>query len=171
MKDVYWLLHAGADKISVNSAAVKRPGLLTELAQEFGSQCIVLAVDARRNNGSWNVYIESGNTSASRDLMGWIEEGVERGAGEILFTSMEHDGTKNGFACDMLYRISQEVNIPLIASGGAGKMQDFADVFKHGKADAALAASVFHYKEMEILSGACTCVFIFLVGYLYPTIT
>jgi len=152
IKDVYALLHAGADKISVNSAAVKRPELLTELAQEFGSQCIVLAVDARRNDGSWNVYIESGKTSASRELLDWIEEGVDRGAGEILFTSMDHDGTKNGFANNVLSEVSQKINVPLIASGGAGNMEHFADTFIDGEADAALAASVFHYKEIEIPS-------------------
>jgi len=148
--DVYSLLHAGADKISVNSAAVKRPGLLTELAREFGSQCVVLAVDATCYQGSWTVHIESGQTSTPRYLMEWIEEATDRGAGEILFTSMDHDGTKNGFANDVLSEISDIVPVPLIASGGAGNMQHFADVFKHGKADAALAASVFHYNEIQI---------------------
>ncbi len=149
---VYELLHAGADKVSVNSSAVKNPELVNELSRRFGAQCIVVAVDAKQINGNWKVHLVGGKIPTEIDLFDWVSEVEQRGAGEILFTSMDHDGTKNGFANQALKRIAELINIPVIASGGAGKKEDFADAFKLGHADAALAASVFHYKEMEINS-------------------
>ncbi|MEP2026519.1 MAG: imidazole glycerol phosphate synthase subunit HisF [Reichenbachiella sp.] len=148
--DVYTLLHRGADKISINSWAVKEPKVLNELAAQFGSQCVVLAVDAKKINGQWKVHLVGGKVPTEIDLFDWVQEAESRGAGEILFTSMDHDGSKNGFANEALSKISELVNIPVIASGGAGNIQHFADTFIHGKADAALAASVFHFKEIEI---------------------
>jgi cyclase len=148
--DVATLLNAGADKISVNSAAVKRPELLNELAAEFGSQCVVLAVDARLTDQGWKVHLNGGRVETELDLMAWCKEGERRGAGEILFTSMDHDGTKAGFANAMLAELSDALNIPIIASGGAGTMHDFVDAFTLGKADAALAASIFHFKEIAL---------------------
>jgi len=148
--DVAQILKAGADKIAINSSAVGNPELITELANRFGSQCVVLAVDARESEDGWEVYLNGGRIPTGIKLFDWLKEAERRGAGEILFTSMNHDGTKNGFANEALAEISQMINIPLIASGGAGKMKDFADTFINGKADAALAASVFHYKEIEI---------------------
>jgi len=149
--DVNMLLRAGADKVSVNSSAVKNPALITDLANKFGSQCIVLAVDAKEIEGKWKVHLVGGRVPTELDLFDWVEEAVRRGAGEILFTSMDHDGTKNGFANQTLSELSRRVNVPIIASGGAGSTQDFADAFKVGRADAALAASVFHYGEIEIM--------------------
>ena len=149
-EDVAQVLKAGADKIAINSSAVRNPELITELAKRFGSQCVVLAVDARETEKGWEVYLNGGRIPTGIMLFDWLKEAEKRGAGEILFTSMNHDGTKNGFANEALAEISQMINIPLIASGGAGNMQDFADTFVKGKADAALAASVFHYKEIEI---------------------
>lgn len=149
-EDVAEVLKAGADKIAINSSAVRNPELISELANRFGSQCVVLAVDARETEGEWEVYLNGGRIPTGIKLFDWLKEAERRGAGEILFTSMNHDGTKNGFANKALAEISQMINIPLIASGGAGNMQDFADTFTKGKADAALAASVFHYKEIEI---------------------
>jgi cyclase len=149
-RDVDLLLHNGADKISVNSSAVKNPGLIDELVAKFGSQCIVVAIDAKQIEGEWKVHLVGGKVPTDVELFQWAEEVEKRGAGEILFTSMDHDGTKNGFANQALRRLSTERNIPIIASGGAGTMQHFADTFKEGKADAALAASVFHFREMEI---------------------
>ena len=148
--DVTEVLKAGADKIAINSSAVRNPELITELANRFGSQCVVLAVDARETEGDWEVYVNGGRIPTGIKLFDWLKEAERRGAGEILFTSMNHDGTKNGFANQALAEISEMINIPLIASGGAGNMRDFADTFVIGKADAALAASVFHYKEIEI---------------------
>ncbi len=148
--DVNILLRAGADKVSINSSAVKNPQLINDLANKFGSQCIVLAVDAKLINNEWKVFLVGGRVETELNLFDWIKEGVSRGAGEILFTSMNNDGTKEGFANSALRRISEEVNVPVIASGGAGTMQHFSDAFTEGKADAALAASVFHYKEIEI---------------------
>ena len=148
--DVYTLLHRGADKISINSWAVKEPKVLDDLAAQFGSQCVVLAVDAKQINGQWKVHLVGGKVPTEIDLFDWVKEADSRGAGEILFTSMDHDGSKNGFANEALAQISELVNIPVIASGGAGSIQDFADAFTVGKADAALAASVFHFKEIEI---------------------
>lgn len=150
VEDVNMLLRAGADKISINSSAVKNPALIRELANKFGSQCIVLAVDAKLIDGHWKVFLVGGRVQTELDLFDWVKEAVELGAGEILFTSMDHDGTKNGFANDTLKKLSELVKVPIIASGGAGNMQHFCDTFKEGKADAALAASVFHYKEIEI---------------------
>lgn len=150
VEDVNMLLRAGADKVSINSSAVKNPELIKELANKFGSQCIVLAVDAKLINDQWKVFLVGGRVETDLDLFEWIQQAVELGAGEILFTSMDHDGTKNGFANDTLKKISSMVKVPIIASGGAGNMQHFCDTFIEGKADAALAASVFHYKEIEI---------------------
>ena len=144
------LLQSGADKVSVNSSAVKKPELINRLANKFGSQCIIVAIDAKRINGNWKVYLVGGKVPTEINLFEWAAEVEIRGAGEILFTSMNHDGTKDGFANETLAKISQLVNIPVIASGGAGNMQHFADVFKIGKADAALAASVFHFNEIFI---------------------
>ncbi len=148
--DVSILLQSGADKVSVNSSAVKKPELINRLANKFGSQCIIVAIDAKRINGNWKVYLVGGKVPTEINLFEWAAEVERRGAGEILFTSMNHDGTKDGFANEALAKISQLVNIPVIASGGAGNMQHFADVFKIGKADAALAASVFHFNEISI---------------------
>lgn len=150
VEDVRTLLQRGADKISINSWAVKEPKVLEELAAQFGSQCVVLAVDAKQIDGQWKVHLVGGKVPTEIDLFDWVKEAEDRGAGEILFTSMDHDGSKNGFANEALAKISEIVNIPVIASGGAGSIQDFADTFVDGKADAALAASVFHFKEIEI---------------------
>ncbi len=150
VEDVNMLLRAGADKISINSSAVKNPALIKELANKFGSQCIVVAVDAKLIDQQWKVFLVGGRVQTELDLFDWVREAVELGAGEILFTSMDHDGTKNGFANETLKKLSEMVKVPIIASGGAGNMQHFCDTFKEGKADAALAASVFHYKEIEI---------------------
>jgi cyclase len=150
VKDVELLLNNGADKIAINSSAVKNPNLINELALNFGSQCIVVAIDAKQIEGFWKVHLVGGKVPTELDLFEWAKEVEFRGAGEILFTSMDNDGTKNGFANDALERLSKTVNIPIIASGGAGSVQHFIDVFEIGKADAALAASVFHYQEIEI---------------------
>lgn len=148
--DVSILLQSGADKVSVNSSAVKNPELINHLANKFGSQCIVIAIDAKQTCDNWKVYLVGGKVPTEIDLFEWAAEVEKRGAGEILFTSMNHDGTKDGYANQTLSIISQLVNIPLIASGGAGNKQHFADVFNIGKADAALAASVFHFNEISI---------------------
>ncbi|GAA3581010.1 imidazole glycerol phosphate synthase subunit HisF [Snuella lapsa] len=150
VEDVDALLKCGADKVSVNSSAVKRPDLVNELADKFGSQCVVVAIDAKQINGEWKVHLAGGSIPTDIDLFEWAKEVEQRGAGEILFTSMDHDGTKNGFANIALARLSEELNIPVIASGGAGNVQHFIDTFKIGKADAALAASVFHFGEIPI---------------------
>lgn len=149
-EDVSVLLDNGADKISVNTAAVKRPQLVSDLAGRFGSQCVVLAVDTKFENGDWYVYLNGGRVRTSIRTMDWVREGVNRGAGEILLTSMNHDGTKDGFAIDITRAVSESVSVPVIASGGAGKMAHFTTVFNEGKADAALAASIFHYGEIPI---------------------
>ncbi len=148
--DVRTLLQNGADKVSVNSSAVKNPGLINELAQEFGSQCIVAAIDAKKIDGVWKVHLVGGKVATELDLFEWAKEVENRGAGEILFTSMNNDGTKSGFANEALKELSKTVNIPIIASGGAGTKEHFFDAFNSGKADAALAASVFHFQEIEI---------------------
>ena len=148
--DVALLLEAGADKVSINSAAVKRPDLIHELTQAFGSQCIVLAIDARKQINQWTVHTHGGRQPSDKKLFSWAKEAQERGVGEILFTSMDHDGTKNGFAIDPLSKLHELLTIPVIASGGAGNAGHFLDAFILGKADAALAASVFHYGEIEI---------------------
>ncbi|HBK83982.1 MAG TPA: imidazole glycerol phosphate synthase subunit HisF [Flavobacterium sp.] len=150
VSDVSVLLKNGADKVSVNSSAVKNPELINQLVLEFGSQCIVVAIDAKCIAGEWLVHLVGGKVPTSIRLFDWAIEVEKRGAGEILFTSMNNDGTKNGFANDALATLSKCVNIPIIASGGAGTMQHFADTFIQGKADAALAASVFHFQEIEI---------------------
>ncbi|HEU5290633.1 MAG TPA: imidazole glycerol phosphate synthase subunit HisF [Cyclobacteriaceae bacterium] len=149
-EDVAPLLEAGADKVSINSAAVQNPELISQLAKKFGSQCIVLAIDAKRINNQWIVHTHGGKKSTDKKLFSWAKEGQERGAGEILFTSMDHDGTKNGFAIDALSKLNELLSIPVIASGGAGTNGHFMDAFILGKADAALAASVFHFNEIRI---------------------
>lgn len=150
VEDVSVLLKNGADKVSINSAAVKRPELINEVATHFGSQCLVVAIDAKQINGQWKVHLVGGKVPTEINLFDWASEVEERGAGEILFTSMDHDGTKNGFANEALARLSSAVNIPIIASGGAGNHNHFIDTFTKGKADAALAASVFHFGEISI---------------------
>lgn len=150
VEDVKLLLQNGADKVSINSSAVKNPSLITELAQEFGSQCVVFAIDAKLIDNQWKVHLMGGKIATELNIFEWAKEVEQRGAGEILFTSMNNDGTKNGFANEALAQLSETVNIPIIASGGAGTMQHFADAFISGKADAALAASVFHFQEIEI---------------------
>ena len=149
--DVDILLKNGADKISINSSAVKNPQLINDLSAKFGSQCIVVAIDAKQINGNWKVHLVGGKQPTDIDLFDWAQEVESRGAGEILFTSMDNDGTKNGFATAALAKLSTFVNIPIIASGGAGSMQHFEDAFLLGNADAALGASVFHYNEIKIL--------------------
>ena len=150
VKDARLLLLNGADKVSINSAAVKRPELINELAAAFGNQCVVVAVDAKHIEDKWIVHLVGGKVPTKIDLFDWVKEVEMRGAGEILFTSMDHDGTKNGFANEALSKISNSINIPIIASGGAGEIQHFIDTFTEGKADAALAASVFHFGEISI---------------------
>ena len=150
VSDARLLLLNGADKVSINSAAVKRPELINELAAAFGNQCVVVAVDAKQIEGEWIVHLVGGKVPTKIDLFDWVKEVEMRGAGEILFTSMDHDGTKNGFANEALAKISNSINIPIIASGGAGEIQHFIDTFTEGKADAALAASVFHFGEISI---------------------
>ena len=148
--DVDVLLRNGADKISINSSAVKNPNLINEIAAKYGSQCVVVAIDAKQIDGDWIVHLVGGKVPTEWNLFDWAKEVEQRGAGEILFTSMNNDGTKNGFANEALAKLSEIVNIPIIASGGAGTMEHFAETFINGKADAALAASVFHYQEIEI---------------------
>ena len=148
--DVDVLLRNGADKISINSSAVKNPDLINEIAAKYGSQCVVVAIDAKQIDGDWMVHLVGGKVPTELNLFDWAKEVEQRGAGEILFTSMNNDGTKNGFANEALAKLSEIVNIPIIASGGAGTMEHFAETFINGNADAALAASVFHYQEIEI---------------------
>lgn len=150
VEDVNVLLQSGADKISVNTSAFKDPALVDRLAREFGSQCIVLAIDTRFEDGDWYVYLNGGRVKTDVKAFDWAKEAVNRGAGEILLTSMNNDGTKKGFALDITGQLSQNLNVPVIASGGAGNMEHFVDVFGTAQADAALAASIFHYKEIEI---------------------
>ena len=150
VEDVDILLKNGADKVSINSSAVKNPQLINDLVAKFGSQCIVVAIDAKKIDGEWKVHLVGGKVPTELDLFDWAQEVEQRGAGEILFTSMNHDGTKNGFANNALAKLTDLLNIPVIASGGAGEIQHFTDTFTKGKADAALAASVFHFKEIEI---------------------
>jgi cyclase len=148
--DIGTLLDAGADKVSINTAAVKDSRIIEDAARAFGSQCVVLAVDAKRTNGSWHVFTNGGRIATNLDAVGWIKRGVELGAGEILLTSMDADGTKDGFDLALTRQVASSVNVPVIASGGAGSVDDFADVFVRGAADAALAASVFHYGDIQI---------------------
>ena len=150
VEDVDDLLQCGADKVSINSSAVKNPDLINTLANKIGSQCIVVAIDAKEIDGNWKVHLSGGTIPTDVELFEWASEVEQRGAGEILFTSMNHDGTKSGFANHALSKLSTHVNIPIIASGGAGSVQHFIDTFKEGKADAALAASVFHFGEIPI---------------------
>ena len=150
VEDVDALLHCGADKVSINSSAIKRPVLINELSQKFGSQCLVVAIDAKQIDGKWVVHLAGGTIPTELDLFDWAKEVEQRGAGEILFTSMDNDGTKEGFANEALAKLSALVNIPIIASGGAGSVQHFVDTFIKGKSDAALAASVFHFGEIPI---------------------
>ena len=150
VEDVGILLDNGADKVSVNSAAVRRPELISEIANRFGTQCVVVAIDAKQIAGEWIVHLVGGKIPTDKKLFAWAQEAVERGAGELLFTSMDHDGTKEGFANQALRKLSKRVTVPVIASGGAGTIQHFVDTFTDGNADAALAASVFHFKEVGI---------------------
>lgn len=150
LEDVERLLYAGADKVSINSAAIRTPDLIDKIAGKFGSQVCVCAIDAREDEDGWHCYIKGGRERTELELFSWAREVADRGAGEILFTSMNHDGTKKGFANEALARLADEVPIPIIASGGAGTMEHFRDVFLKGKADAALAASVFHFGEIAI---------------------
>ena len=150
ISDVDRLLNSGADKVSINSAAIKNPDLIEEIAKNFGSQVCTVAIDAKFDNGEWICYLNGGRVATDRKLLEWAKEAQERGAGEILFTSMSHDGVKQGFPNDALRSLSESLNIPVIASGGAGNMEHFYDAFTLGKADAALAASIFHFKEVSI---------------------
>jgi len=148
--DIRDLLNAGAEKISINTTAVKCPDLISQASRKFGSQCIVVAIDAKKNNGSWQVYINGGRTPVDLDAVEWARKAAELGAGEILLTSMDYDGTKDGYDLDLTRSIADSVNIPLIASGGAGKPEDFWEVFQKTNASACLAASIFHYGEYSV---------------------
>lgn len=149
--DASRLLDAGADKISINSAAIRNPKLIDEIATRYGSQFVVLAIDARlMEDGVWHATTHGGTVPSDKELFSWAAEGEQRGAGEILFTSMNHDGTRSGYPCEVFARLSEAVHIPIIASGGAGSAEDIAEVLTHGKADAALAASIFHFGEISI---------------------
>jgi cyclase len=151
VEDVNLLLQNGADKISVNTAAFKNPQLIAELAKEFGSQCVVLAIDTRQEeDGEWYVYLNGGRLKTDTRCFDWAKQGVDLGAGEILLTSMNHDGTKQGFALEITRKLATQLPVPVIASGGGGTMQHFTDVFEQASADAALAASIFHFKEIAI---------------------
>jgi cyclase len=151
VEDIRNLLKAGADKVSLNTSAVERPQLIREGAEQYGSQCIVVAIDAKKSNGSWEVFIHGGRKSTGKDAILWAQEVEQLGAGEILLTSMDFDGTKNGYDIALTDAICKAVNIPVIASGGAGTIEDFCQVFEQTNVDAALAASVFHYGELSIL--------------------
>lgn len=148
--DAERLLSAGADKITINSAAVRNPDLINQMARAFGSQFVVVAIDARYEDGQWWVYLNGGRIKTDREMFSWAKEAQERGCGEILFTSMNHDGVKQGFACEALAQLSRMLSIPVIASGGAGAREHFVEVFEKGLADAALAASIFHFREITI---------------------
>ncbi len=150
VEDAGRMLKAGADKVSVNSAAVRNPQLISDLAAKYGSQFVVVAIDAKTIDGRWVVTTHGGRTPTDKELFSWAREAQERGAGEILFTSMDHDGTRNGYPCDTFAALSAELSIPIIASGGAGSVQNIADVLSVGEADAALAASIFHYGEITV---------------------
>ncbi len=150
LKDADVLLSAGADKVSINSSAVKTPDLINQIAGGFGTQFVVVAIDAQFKDDRWTVFVNGGRIPTEKELFSWAQEAQERGAGEILFTSMNHDGTKNGYACHALRELSTQLSIPIIASGGAGKKEHFVEVFDEGCADAALAASIFHYNEIPI---------------------
>lgn len=150
ISDIDKLLSAGADKVSINSAAIRNPDLIDQMAKNFGSQFVVVAIDAKEENGIWTSYVSGGRIETDKELFSWAKEAESRGAGEILFTSMNHDGTKNGFANKALAQMSDSLSIPIIASGGAGNMEHFTDVFTEGKADAGLAASIFHFNEIKV---------------------
>lgn len=150
VEDFKELLRAGADKISVNSAAVKNPALINEAAYKFGSQCVVCAIDAKRREGGWEVYLNGGRVPTGIDAVEWAKEAVSRGAGEILLTSMDCDGQKSGYDVELTRAVSEAVGVPVIASGGAGKAEHFLDVLTYGKADAVLAASLFHFNELPV---------------------
>ncbi len=150
VEDAGRMLKAGADKVSVNSAAVRNPQLISDLAAKYGSQFVVVAIDAKTIDGRWVVTTHGGRTPTDKELFSWAREAQERGAGEILFTSMDHDGTRNGYPCDTFAALSAELSIPIIASGGAGSVQNIVDVLSVGEADAALAASIFHYGEITV---------------------
>jgi cyclase len=160
LADVERLLNAGADKVSINSSAIKNPNLIDEIASHFGSQVCVVAIDARQTPAGWKCYLNGGRVETDRMLFDWAKEANNRGAGEILFTSMDHDGVKTGYANEALAELSNLLTIPVIASGGAGNMEHFRDAFTLGKADAALAASVFHFGEIkisELKQYLCSC--------------
>ncbi len=144
------ILRAGADKVTVNTAALRRPALLAEMAAEFGSQAVILAIDAKRTGGHWEAFIRGGRETSERDAVEWAAEGVDMGAGEILLTSMDRDGTRSGFDCALTAAVSSRVRVPVIASGGADRAEDFLDVFREGRADAALAASIFHEDTLRL---------------------
>ena len=150
IKDVDRLLNAGADKVSINSSAIRNPQLINDIAKNFGSQVCVVAIDAKQQDDIWKCYLNGGRIETDKELISWAKEAADRGAGEILFTSMNHDGVKNGYANETLALLSESLPIPIIASGGAGSMEHFKDTFTLGKADAALAASVFHFGEIKI---------------------
>ncbi len=150
VEDAGRMLRAGADKVSINSAAVRNPQLISDLAAKYGSQFVVVAIDAKRIDGRWVVTTHGGRTPTDKELFSWALEAQERGAGEILFTSMDHDGTRNGYPLETFAALSAHLSIPIIASGGAGSVQNIADVLSTGRADAALAASIFHYGEISI---------------------
>jgi cyclase len=150
VEDAYHLLQSGADKVAINSAAVKRPELIKELADIFGNQCVVLAVDAKLIGDTWKVFLNGGRVETEKELFSWVKQAEELGAGEILFTSMDHDGTKAGFAIDALKKMNDMLSIPIIASGGAGNIDHFIEVFQKTDVSAALAASIFHFKEVDI---------------------
>ena len=150
VEDIEVLLASGADKVSINTSAVKNPQILADAAKNFGSQCVVLAIDAKNTETGWKVFLNGGRIETEFDAIEWAKRGVELGAGEILLTSMNADGTKNGFEIELTKIVSESVNVPVIASGGAGTAEHFTEVFEQGKADAALAASIFHFREIEI---------------------
>ena len=150
LEQVREIIYAGAEKISLNTAAVQNPNLITQAANSFGSQCVVLAIDAKRAGNSWNVYIKGGREDTGLDVIEWAKKGVSLGAGEILLTSMDRDGTKSGFDLELTKRVSEAVSTPVIASGGAGSLKDFENVLTEGRADAALAASLFHFGTLKI---------------------
>lgn len=150
LEDIYKLLNVGCDKVSLNSAAIKRPEFINEAAKRFGAQCIVIAIDVKKTGDRYNVYLNGGRVDTGMNALDWAKEAVERGAGEILLTSMDADGTKAGFDISITEQISSLVNVPVIASGGAGTMAHIKEAFEHG-ADAALAASIFHYREIDIM--------------------
>ena len=150
VEDIRALLNAGADKVSINTSAVERPALIREASERFGAQCIVVAIDAKRRAGGWDVYTHGGRQAAGREAVAWAKEAEQLGAGEILLTSMDQDGTKRGYDVDLTRTVSQAVRVPVIASGGAGTVEHFRDAFTEGRADAALAASLFHFGELSI---------------------